>query len=214
MCGKHITIGLIAVIVVSLITAISIPNLVRYIDNKILISLPIILMLIAILILCISIVQIIRKGINKKDEFEESKRKNENIRMNLLKPILLILFGFFLSRIFDLLLTHPYVGKHAIPYYALFCPLLMATLTVGIIVGKKGWLFGLLIASIKINYWLTSFVFITMVNHHISVFKCLLMLIRSSPSFSILFVIFLTAGITGGFIGGLIRYLYDKIKKK
>ncbi len=117
---------------------------------------------------------------------------SKKVVWRIARPILLVFLGFILARF----LFHFFASVQLIPFLVVELHLILASCAVGLIVGEKGWLYGLTIALLNIAY------FIIVVSKQASfgnIASTLFTTRLSTISFQIV------SGITGGLLGGLVK---------
>ena len=209
MSSKHISVGIIVSSILAFLSPFIITSIFIKVEIKELYFISRSLQFIAIVFICVRIVQM-RRFISN-----QMYRVSDRNRMNFLKYFLLILLGFFLSRVMTSLIGYQYIGKHTINFiYVFLIPLFLPTFLLGILVQKKGWALGFFVSSAYINNYIIAQHYLTLITQRIPFFEYFPIMVRSARGFSVLYLLLLVTGILGGFLGGRIGMLINWIKKK
>lgn len=102
------------------------------------------------------------------------------------------------------ILLHLFASQQIIHFFAIELHLVIAGLIVGVVVGERGWLYGLVIALLNILYFLIVVRPVSPLNFMATMVTTRL----SAVTFQII------AGITGGLLGGLINVVFRYIDTK
>ena len=205
---------ILAIVVIS--AALILPPIISVVSFKlriyeILNPVSFILRLMAMIISILSIIQF-RRSLKSTDE-----QKTSNTAKIVIEPILFILIGFFASRIIAFFVFHSMSQHHTFfPIAIMLGPVFLSSIIIAATVGKKGWLFGLLIATVQTYEFLFWEALLNDFWLRLSIMDRVYLLTTThfSEYYSMKIGLELLLGIMGGSLGHLIGYLFRKLHKK
>lgn len=135
------------------------------------------------------------------------------ISTNLIEPILLILIGYFTSRMIAFLLFYLFPA-HVFAIAIMLLPIFISSIIIACIAGKRGWLYGFFIALIQ-TY---EFLFWDSLMHewwyNMSFIDRIIFFTNSYQYYPVRIGFEIFHGIIGGSLGHLIGYVIRKLRKK